>query len=208
MAQVQAITINGQNLPVREYEGLRVVTLSDISKVHNVKEKNIRNNFNNNRKHFIKGVDYYTLIGKEACYSMLNPHDKPHQNIGHALPITNLNIFTESGYLLLVKSLTDDLSWQIQRMLVNNYFNIKELKPALSNMQNILKFFPLLGKQYKQILYYRVEKELTRDETAKILEITAPTLRNKEMKLKEIGIYIPKHYKNQGKFASLEVHGE
>lgn len=30
----------------------------------------------------------------------------------------------------------------------------------------------------------------------------------KEMKLKEIGIYIPKHYKNQGKFASLEVHGE
>lgn len=32
-------------------------------------------------------------------------------------------LFTESGYLMLVKSFTDDLAWDIQRKLVKSYFN-------------------------------------------------------------------------------------
>lgn len=34
----------------------------------------------------------------------------------------NLTVITESGYLMLVKSFTDDLAWQVQRQLVNTYF--------------------------------------------------------------------------------------
>ncbi|EEX0080363.1 ORF6N domain-containing protein, partial [Salmonella enterica] len=33
---------------------------------------------------------------------------------------------TESGYLMLVKSFTDDLAWKVQRELVNNYFRTRE----------------------------------------------------------------------------------
>lgn len=39
----------------------------------------------------------------------------------------SLTLITESGYLMLVKSFTDDLSWQIQRQLVKLYFRVKEL---------------------------------------------------------------------------------
>lgn len=35
-----------------------------------------------------------------------------------------LTLVTESGYLLLVKSFTDDLAWQIQKQLVNAYFKV------------------------------------------------------------------------------------
>lgn len=33
---------------------------------------------------------------------------------------------TESGYLMLVKSFTDDLAWEVQRQLVKCYFSVKE----------------------------------------------------------------------------------
>lgn len=38
----------------------------------------------------------------------------------------NTVLITESGYLMLVKSFTDDLAWDVQRKLVNSYFNKKK----------------------------------------------------------------------------------
>jgi hypothetical protein len=38
------------------------------------------------------------------------------------IPPTGILVLTESGYLLLVKSLTDELAWQVQRELVKGYF--------------------------------------------------------------------------------------
>ncbi|MDY0388282.1 MAG: ORF6N domain-containing protein [Methanolobus sp.] len=61
-----AVLINGQNLPVREYEGVRVVTLNDVATVHQTEAKRIRDNFNNNRKHFTEGTDYFLIKGKKA----------------------------------------------------------------------------------------------------------------------------------------------
>lgn len=37
-----------------------------------------------------------------------------------------LVLLTESGYLMLVKSFTDDLAWDVQRKLVKSYFNRKK----------------------------------------------------------------------------------
>lgn len=34
----------------------------------------------------------------------------------------DITLITESGYLMLVKSFTDDLAWDVQRQLVNSYF--------------------------------------------------------------------------------------
>lgn len=44
---------------------------------------------------------------------------------GARVPIT---LITESGYLMLVKSFTDDLAWKVQRELVNCYFRVKEAR--------------------------------------------------------------------------------
>jgi hypothetical protein len=38
------------------------------------------------------------------------------------IPPKGIILLTESGYLLLVKSFTDDLAWSVQRQLVNGYF--------------------------------------------------------------------------------------
>ena len=41
-------------------------------------------------------------------------------------------IITESGYLMLVKSFDDDISWEVQRSLVNTYFKAKEFVKVAS----------------------------------------------------------------------------
>lgn len=113
----ELVKIEGTELAIREYNGQRVVTFKDIDEVHQRPKGTARNAFNRNRKYFIKGVDYITL----------NPEDK--ENIDYVrltyIPQKGITLLTESGYLMIVKTFTDDLSWQVQRQLVNAYFKAK-----------------------------------------------------------------------------------
>ena len=109
------ITINNHVIPIKEYNGQRVVTFKDIDTVHDRADGTARKRFNDNRNRFIEGVDYFVRISDEAKneYGIIAPN--------------GLVLITESGYLMLVKSFTDDLAWQVQRELVNSYFRMKEI---------------------------------------------------------------------------------
>lgn len=101
-----------QSLPInrKEYNGQPVVTFRDIDAIHQKPDGSARKNFNNNKKYFIEGVDYFVQNLHEASseYGINAPN--------------GLKLFTQTGYLMIVKSFTDDLSWAIQRELVNGYF--------------------------------------------------------------------------------------
>lgn len=94
----------------KEFDGQMVVTLKDIDTLHQKPEGTAKRNFNQNKKHFIEGVDYFVRNSYEASkeYGITAPN--------------GLKILTQTGYLMIVKSFTDDLSWEIQRRLVNGYF--------------------------------------------------------------------------------------
>ncbi|SHI91202.1 ORF6N domain-containing protein [Clostridium amylolyticum] len=117
------VKIKNQDLQVKEFNGQRIITFKDIDNLHERVDGTSRKNFSNNKKHFIDGLDYFEIkkseVGEE--FSSTFGFDK-------FAPIGFL--ITESGYLMLVKSLTDDLAWQVQRELVNNYFRAKEAKPS------------------------------------------------------------------------------
>lgn len=115
----ELININTTALEVKEYKGQRVVTLKEIDEVHQRPEGTARKRFNDNKQHFVEGVDYFVRNPDEAA-----------REFGIIAP-NGLKLLTESGYLMLVKSFTDDLAWTVQRELVNNYFRVKAtLKPA------------------------------------------------------------------------------
>lgn len=109
------ITIASTNVTVKEYQGQRVITFKDIDTVHQRPDGTARRNFNTNKKHFIEGEDYFVRNSYEAKneFNMVAPN--------------GLVLVTESGYLMLVKSFTDDLSWDVQRELVKSYFRLKEI---------------------------------------------------------------------------------
>ena len=105
--------INGSYLPVREYNGQRVITFKDIDTVHQRPTGTARKRFNDNKKHFVEGVDYFKVQPSEI------------RTVGIESP-NGGTVVTESGYLMIVKSFTDDLSWNVQRQLVTAYFKAKE----------------------------------------------------------------------------------
>lgn len=115
------IVINDKLLSVKEYKGNRVVTFKEIDAVHGRKEGTASRNFNANKKRFIEDVDYFRLQNNEI------------RSLGINVPNRGLIVITESGYLMLAKSFTDDLAWTVQRELVNFYFrkNAPELPAEL-----------------------------------------------------------------------------
>lgn len=110
----KSISINRKKLPIKEYKGQRVVTFKDIDMVHGRPDGTARKRFNENKKRFIEGVDYFNVQTSEK------------RTLEFDVPNRGLTLITESGYLMLAKSFTDDLAWTVQRELVNNYFRVSK----------------------------------------------------------------------------------
>ena len=108
--------INEKFIEIKEYKGQRVVTFRDIDTLHQRPDGTARRNFNEHKQYFIEGVDYFVRNSYEA---------KKEFNI---VAPNGLTLLTESGYLMVVKSFTDDLAWKVQRQLINSYFRAKQLQ--------------------------------------------------------------------------------
>lgn len=113
---MNTVCIVEQPLEIKEWQGQRVITFKDVDRVHQRKDGTASKNFKNNRKHFISNIDYFQITRKEFGVKF-SPNSKLEGN-----PNLTVILLTESGYLMLAKSLTDDLAWDVQRALVNNYF--------------------------------------------------------------------------------------
>ncbi|UYV20957.1 ORF6N domain-containing protein (plasmid) [Halomonas qaidamensis] len=113
------VSVSGVALPYIEFQGQPVVTFAMIDAAHSRPERTARRSFSANKRHFIEDEDFYRVDFKRwhefrATYSDIFPEST-----------TRLTLFTETGYLMLVKSFTDDLAWQVQRQLVKSYFRVK-----------------------------------------------------------------------------------
>lgn len=128
----ELITINNTQVEVKEYEGIRVVTAWDIAKVHDREVKRINEIFKNNIDKFILKEDYFFLTPNEFSGSFKTAQNFIPNNV------KEIPLFTESGYLMLVKTFTDDLSWDIQRQLVKTYFRFKETQKTMTLPQQLL----------------------------------------------------------------------
>lgn len=124
------IKINNTDLQVVEHEGQRVVTLADVDAVHKRPKNTARKRFNDNKARFAEGEDYFVRNPDEA------------RAMGITAP-NGLVLLGESGYLMLVKSFTDDLAWQAQRQLVKSYFRAKATELAVKDPQIAAVIFAL-----------------------------------------------------------------
>lgn len=119
------VTINRTDVAVKEYQGQRVVTLKEIDDVHQRPEGTAGRNFREHRERFIPDTDYFTLNQPDEIRRL--GIERPQGGTPDSI------IFiTESGYLMLVKSFTDDLAWDVQRKLVDSYFRAKPSQPMSS----------------------------------------------------------------------------
>lgn len=129
MQQMQQMQIQGTEIQIKEYQGKRVVTLKDIDAVHQRKSGTASRNFNQNRNRFIEDVDFFRI----------NVTDNEIRSQFGISPNTGgtVILITETGYLMLVKSFTDDLAWKVQRELVDSYFRARA-EPEEKIMKEII----------------------------------------------------------------------
>ena len=115
------VAVGGVDLVPLEIDGERVVTLAMVDEVHQRPGGTARRNFNVNRERMTEGKHFHEMTQADEIRSL--GLSRPQGGVPE-----KVTLLTERGYLMLVKSFTDDLAWQVQDALVENYFS--KPKPA------------------------------------------------------------------------------
>jgi hypothetical protein len=166
------IKIGSNDITVKEYKGKRVVTFKDIDQCHGKQDGAARKRFNENKQHFVNEVDFFEISHSDVG-------DDFGRTYGFNKKAPKGIIITESGYLMLVKSFTDDLAWDVQRQLVNTYFrkgedetdsSLVKRELAMAKLNNsraraariLLKVADSVDStEFKQVLQAHATKEIT-----------------------------------------------
>lgn len=170
-------------------EGKKAMLAKDVALIHGQLVGNINRIVNNNRKWFEDGVDVIDLLNASDAFRNFAKE----QGLITSNRVQNIYLFSERGYSMLVKFMSDEKATQIYKQLLNNYFNmrvaIKENNPAIVNQErlkimkdnsatrraNMLYKIAMAtdSNSSKQQLLARAAKEITG-------EMTIPIMKEKE----------------------------
>lgn len=155
------------------------MTFKDIDTVHERPEGTARHRFAENKKHFVEGTDYFVITPKILENAELDGK----RPIGiESVSQRGTAFITETGYLMLVKSFTDDLAWDVQRDLVNTYFRAKEivnteLSPELQMIQKMVEWMAKMELSNKEL---NKQSELMKEQIAQTKETVDKTAKTTE----------------------------
>ncbi|WP_052189497.1 MULTISPECIES: ORF6N domain-containing protein [Xenorhabdus] len=93
----ELVTIDSNELPVIEWQGVRVVTTETLAAGYGTEATNVRSNIANHRSRFIEGVHVFTLKGDDfrAFINQVNNIDLVNK---HTNQVT---LFTEIGDFII-----------------------------------------------------------------------------------------------------------
>lgn len=158
------VTIGNTQFAAKTLDGKPVLTFRDIDAIHRRPEGSAKRNFNTNRQRFIEGEDFFKITPSEFR-TAIGDMDARQQN--------DVTLFTESGYLMIVKSFTDDWAWEVQRKLVKTYFRAKELaaeQPKPMSTNDLFELQLKINREYESKL--NALEERADDADRKISTIT------------------------------------
>ena len=116
-----------EELKVTEYRGMRVLTTQQIAEAYGVEAKKITDNFNNNKSRYVEGKHFICLDGEE-----LKRFKSETENLGFAINLNKLYLWTKKGAFLHAKSLNTDTAWEVYDRLVDSYFDHSNLLEGMS----------------------------------------------------------------------------
>lgn len=108
-----------------EFKNQRIMTTKILAEEFRASEKNIQDNYSNNKNRFTEGKHYYKLEG-QALKDFKNSLP---DNIGEPLKFAPiLYLWTERGAARHAKILDTDEAWDVYEELEETYFKVKENK--------------------------------------------------------------------------------
>lgn len=137
------ITIGNTQFTAKTLDGKPVLTFRDIDAIHHRPDGTAKRNFNTNRQRFIEGEDFFKITPDEFRTAIGDMNSRQQNDV---------TLVTESGYLMIVKSFTDDWAWEVQRKLVKTYFRAKELaaeKPKPMSTNDLFELQVKINREYE-----------------------------------------------------------
>ena len=137
-------------IPVLEWQGVRVVTTKILAKGYGTDADNIKKNFSRNAERFCEGKHFYKVIGDDLNNLRVTLSNS--QN-----PISpkarSLILWTERGAARHAKMLETDQAWAFFEKLEDSYFRQKEQQPVAipQTLPEALRLAAELAEQ-KQLL--------------------------------------------------------
>lgn len=143
------INICGTKVDRILYKGQPVITFRMIDELHQRPEGTARRTFNQHKDRFEEGYHFFEVPYEEWSQIPAVRNSSGGPDTGQRNPI---KLFTQIGYVLLVKPFSDDLAWDVQVALVREYFTLKE---------SLLNFNKKMGSSRKQdeLPYVKISNE-------------------------------------------------
>ena len=115
------------------YSDQRILTTEQLTEFYGCKVQQIKQNFNNNKEHFIEGKHYFKLEGEilKEFKSLVENFDLP---INKFAPV--LYLWTKYGAARHAKMLSTDKAWEVFEKLEEAYFESKEKTSSAPNVEN------------------------------------------------------------------------
>jgi len=141
------------NLIPIEFQSQRILTTQQIAESYGTSTDIINQNYGRNNQRYVQGKHFFLLEGAE-----LKEFKASLQFEGNLLDeikfAPKLQLWTEKGAWLHAKSLGTNEAWEAYEMLVDDYFQKKELSQAIMND-------PIMLMRYEQI---KMEQRLSQVE--------------------------------------------
>lgn len=162
-----------ENIPLIEWEGLRVVTTETLARGFECETRHIRQNLKNNRARFVEGRHFF-LLGSNEIQSM--QVDSSYSVSKHT---TQLMLWTERGAALMSKIVDSDPAWLFHEKLVDHYFHAREqvaqpLTPAIpQDYASALRLAADLHEQNQTLTHQRDDAIRTKGQISNSREALA-----------------------------------
>ncbi|MGG4499136.1 ORF6N domain-containing protein [Brevibacillus reuszeri] len=150
-----------------EYGNQRVLTTAQLAEAYGTDNKHISDNYKNNESRYADGKHYFLLAGNDLrVFKEANP------KISDTLKFSSiLYLWTEKGAWLHAKSLNTDQAWEAYEMLVDDYYNIKQTLPQLSEIEMIAAVAKHAAEQEKRLKLVESRVEATEKRQEHIQEV-------------------------------------
>ncbi|MFV4834727.1 ORF6N domain-containing protein [Citrobacter freundii] len=142
--EMAAPMYTAQDLPILEWEGVRVVTTETLATGYGTDSVNIRMNLTNNRKRFEEGIHHFTLTGSNLkifknrvnnIYSQASnkvslshpvQDDRVSERYSVGKNARSLTLWTEKGAARMSKIVDTDQAWEFFEKLEDAYFRPRQ----------------------------------------------------------------------------------
>lgn len=151
----EVIKIENKEIKKIDYKGIPVITAKMIAELHGKEVLRVNEQFRRNQEKLIENEDYILLNKYEIAESDLKDYLFPKGSNSITMPA-----FTETGYLMLVKTFENEMSWKIQRILVKSYFKVKAITE--NDIDNII------SKKYRKSFTSSIKDSPILTDTEKI----------------------------------------